>query len=181
MKRFVGMSVRLIALFLALALCGIFAGGPQLTAQDTPKDNPTRLRLWTAKLPGGEIALALSSIQMVSSHEYIVDGGARVVEVNVGINGPLVTRFYFIGPPDVQSPVGVGQTAINQVIEKAQALGERTGADQAWKRVVKNYPTTTHAHTVEYRLDSEDQLRKLFESVSKAWKQGRPDEFKAGP
>jgi len=36
--------------------------------------------------------------------------------------------------------------------------------------VVKNYPTTTHAHTVEYRLESVDQIKKVEKSLEDAWR-----------
>jgi len=146
------------------------------TSRATPNTN-SRIPLWIGQLPGGEVQIALNSIQFVSSHEYVVDGGARVVEVNIGTSSPLVTRFYFVGPPEVTSPLGAGQAVIDQVLEKAQTITERTGTDAVWQKVVKNYPTTTHAHTVEYRLETEAQLKSLFDSVSKAWRQGRPDKF----
>ena len=39
---------------------------------------------------------------------------------------------------------------------------DRTGQGDVWKKVVKNYPATTHARTVEYRLTSREQLNKIF-------------------
>ena len=40
----------------------------------------------------------------------------------------------------------------------------------AWQKVIKSYPTTTHAHTVEYRLSSKDQVNALFTSVETAFR-----------
>ena len=53
------------------------------------------------------------------------------------------------------------------------------GADQVWNRVVKSYPTTTHAHTVEYRVESEDQLKQIFASAQRAFESGRSDAYHA--
>jgi hypothetical protein len=55
----------------------------------------------------------------------------------------------------------------------------RAGVDEPWKKVVKNYPTTTHAHTVEYRVDTREQLNKIFESAETAFRQFKPTSFKA--
>lgn len=162
----------LLGLFLPVA--GLQAQTP--AASPAPNNN-SRLPLWTVKLPGGQVLVALNAIQFISSHEYVVDGGARVVEVNIDTNGPLVTRFYYVGPPDVKSPLGAGQSVIDQVLEKAQTITERTGTDAVWQKVVKNYPTTTHAHTVEFRLETEEELQQLFDSLSRAWRTGRPANF----
>jgi hypothetical protein len=39
--------------------------------------------------------------------------------------------------------------------------------------VTKNYPTTTHAHTVEYRLESKAEISKLFDSADRAFRTGQ--------
>ena len=53
---------------------------------------------------------------------------------------------------------------------------ERSGTD-AYKKVVKSYPTTTHQRTVEYRVGSKDSLNKIFGSASKCLRSGRGDEL----
>jgi hypothetical protein len=64
----------------------------------------------------------------------------------------------------------MGQSIIDKVQEKTEDAADRTGVEQVWKKVVKNYPTTTHAHTVEYRLDSLEQVSKLEKSLEDAWR-----------
>ncbi|MEI6351988.1 MAG: hypothetical protein WCP06_12890 [Verrucomicrobiota bacterium] len=44
----------------------------------------------------------------------------------------------------------------------------RTPEWRSWKKVVKTYPGSTHAHTIEFRLDSKDQLQKIFNSADQA-------------
>ena len=46
---------------------------------------------------------------------------------------------------------------------------EKTGQD-VWKKVVKNYPTTTHARTVEYRVVKKEDLNKIYESAEEAFR-----------
>lgn len=163
-----------LPLLLALAL------PVKLLAQAaTPSASPTPATvsagLWKCQLPGGTYEVALRSIISVSSHEYVIDNAARVTEVNVDTSGSLVVRFYYLEPNTPTSlPGGLGASTI----EKAQALlteaGSRTGATDAWQKVVKSYPTTTHAHTIEYRLSSKDQLTALFTSVETAFRLGKP-------
>ena len=50
--------------------------------------------------------------------------------------------------------------------------------DAPWQKVIKTYPTTTHAHTVEYRLASKSDLQNLRQSLEQAWTTGRGANFK---
>jgi hypothetical protein len=45
--------------------------------------------------------------------------------------------------------------------------------------VVKKFPETTHARTVEYRLMSEAELGGLYDSVRTAWESNRGRKFTA--
>ena len=128
---------------------------------------------WKCQLPGGTFTVSLPSVSSVSSHEYVVDGAARVTEVTVGTTGGVVARFYYLEPNIPKSPIGLGQSVIDKVQERVTDVANRAetaGVDPVWKKVVKNYPTTTHAHTVEYRVDSTDKLEKIRSSLEKAWR-----------
>ena len=56
---------------------------------------------------------------------------------------------------------------------------ERYLAEEHFKApvVVKNYPTTTHAHTIDFRHNNKDNLNALFQSVNKAWMSGKGVKF----
>jgi hypothetical protein len=144
----------------------------------TPPPDQGRLALWKCELPGGTYEVALRNIISVSSHDYVVDNVARVTEVNIDTNGSTVVRFYYLEPVKPSAPSGIGQSALDRVQELAKEASGRVGADQIWQKVTKNYPTTTHAHTVEYRLESKDQLTALFTSVERAWRTGVAAQFK---
>ncbi len=159
-----------------LAALFLFRGGSLMAQNASPSPTPilqSKLPLWTCKLPGGTYEVALRSIISVSSHEYIVDGAARVTEVNIDTAGNSLVRFYYLEPMVPSSPIGFGQSAINKLQDYAKNAAGRTGTEEVWEKVVKNYPTTTHAHTVEYRLDSKDDLDKIFTSVDTAFRQQR--------
>ncbi len=150
-----------------------------LSQPASPSPSPEVKRgVWRAELPGGIYIVRLSSITSLSLHEYVVDGAARVAEVNVATSGSELARFYFIEPLAPKSPVGLGQSGINLVTERAGELLARTGADSVTNSVLKNYPASTHAHTIEYRIESKDMLQKLFDSAEKAWLDERAGTFK---
>jgi len=120
----------------------------------------------------------LATIASVSTHEYVVDAVARVTEFTVGTNSAVVARFYYLEPMVPKSPVGLGQSVIDKVQQRTEEAASRTGMEEVWKKVVKNYPTTTHAHTVEYRLDSLDQITKLQKSLENAWRNNQDTQIK---
>lgn len=188
------MKVHLAAAALAL-LGGVLPLGAQ-TEDDAASPTPTPVRdrrqaelrraFWKAELPGGQYLVALGAIQAVATQQYVLDGAARVVEVNVVTTGPFQPRFYYVEPfaAAAMAPAVPGaQTAISRAESTAQNLAARVvPGDPLWAKVVKNYPTTTHAGTLEFRLESREQLDQLFESVERAWTSGVSEVFTpAGP
>ena len=160
-----------LLIFLAL-VAGVRAQTP--SPADTPTPTPSaRLPIWRCELPGGTYEVALRAIVSVSIHEYVVDGVARVNEVNVDTQGNMAARFYYLEPLTAKSPLGVGQSTLDRISDLAKEAGQRVGADEVWRRVVKSYPTTTHAHTIEYRVESEDQLKQIFSSAQGAFESGK--------
>lgn len=166
-----------VALLLLPILVHAQTGAPGEASSGAPSSTPNQLPLWRCKLPGGAYEVALRSIVAVSSHEYVVDAAARVTEVNIDTQGSVLARFYFLEPNLPNSPVGVGTDAVKKLQELATEAGERSGQD-VWKKVVKNYPATTHARTVEYRLVSKEQLQALFNSVETAFRTGKGADFR---
>ena len=113
----------------------------------------------------------------MGKHEYLVDGGFVVTEVTIDTVGSTIARFYYGEPyrPDV--PSATGQTINRRVQETVDLVKERSGASQTDRLVVKNYPTSTHAHTIEFRINSLENLEALFQSVNKSWMTGRGVKF----
>jgi hypothetical protein len=158
------------------------AGGAGADGEDSPSPTPaqSRIPMWRCDLPGGTYEVAIRSIISVSTHEYVVDGVARVTEMNIETPGNVEVRFYYLEPTVTTTPGGVGQS----LIDKAQALANEAagqvnpGEEPPWEKVVKSYPATTHAHTVEYRLDTEDDVQTLFNSAEKAFRLNQNTEVK---
>jgi len=162
-----------------LRLAAIAIGMPlaSVAAQEvSPTPDQLRRGIWRAELPGGEYIVRLSAITSVSLHEYIVDGAARVAEVNIATSGSELARFYFLEP--YPKPPVAAQKALNAIENKAKEASARFETGDLRVKVVKSYPTTTHAHTVEYRLSDRESLSKLFKSIEDAWLNGRAGSFK---
>lgn len=139
--------------------------------------------MWEAKLTGGTYLVTLSSITSVSTQEYIVDGALRVYELTVDTYGNALGRFYFIdlntsqGGAATQGTIDKVKEAAQQVVDKSnRVIGGTT--DMLQTVVTKNYPTTTHAKTIEYRLKSRAEVDTLYKSLETAWRNGREASIK---
>ncbi len=151
------------------------AAAPDPNANNSNKrvnDGDNRTSFWDCSVPGGNFTIALGKIASVSIHEFSVAGG-RVTEVNVDTDGSVCARFYFMEPMSVGGALSGTQVVKDRLTEVAETLTDRTGTDKVWKKVVKDYPLATHAHTVEYRLQSAADVAAIHVSVKAAWTSGR--------
>ncbi|MFC5049513.1 hypothetical protein ACFPK9_02610 [Rubritalea spongiae] len=161
---------------LALLSCAsLIASAPSLFAQDNNNnqnvtDSTSTPRFWEAELPGGSYMVALSRISSISMHSYTVKG-AVVHEVDVETMGAALTRFYAL------EALGEGGTSTakniaNRAREIAGQVGDKAGID-ADTTVHKEYPVTTHAKTIEFRVVDKADLSEIYKSLSKSWKDNR--------
>ena len=168
-----------------LLLVGLLACSLPATAQNPPADAAEKAgetagpnRFWQATLGGGHYMVALDRISSVSRHQYVLDGAVIVDEVTVDTIGQALARFYYISPI---TDAAAGSTA-SEVVDRARELVERA-ADRAGTNVqnmvVKKYPVTSHAKTIEYRILSEAELTALYKSVQNSWETGRGRKFTA--
>jgi hypothetical protein len=164
--------VRLAAIAIGVPLVSVAA------QEASPTPDQLRRVIWRAELPGGEYIVRLSAITSVSLHEYVVDGVARATEVNIATFGSELARFYFLEPYPPKPPVAAAQRALDAIENKAKEATARVEIGDLPAKVVKSYPTTTHAHTVEYRLADRESVNKLFKSIEDAWLNGRAGSFK---
>ena len=172
--------MRPVLILLALATAAFAQSKPSTTPSTsaTPTPTPTPVNatrnLWTCTLPGGSYQVLVSAMLSVSQHEYVVDGAARVTEVNIDTAGQFAVRFYYIEPAVTAGPGGLGAATFGKVQSILTDAADRSGSD-AWKKVVKSYPTTTHARTIEFRVSSKDSLTKIFTSAANCQATGKPD------
>ena len=144
--------------------------------QQQQGDEPTRDGLWDGRLKGGNYIVRCNSIIALSKHEYVADAVARVVEVNLTLSSSQIVRFYFLEPAKLEANSNL-VNAGTQAVERAKGLFEqaagRVSTTLTEPRVVKSYPASTHAHTVEFVLKDEARLNSLFQSLERGFRTGQ--------
>ncbi|MBK1829854.1 hypothetical protein JIN77_03900 [Verrucomicrobiaceae bacterium R5-34] len=164
---------------LTTALFLILSAAPSAIAQDdtdSTSDTSTSTKFWQASLPGGSYVVALSKITSVSKHSYVIDGNLKVSEVVIDTIGNSLVRFYYIIPVTEDSESSITSGITERAKDIADNVGDRTGAN-ANTMVAKQYPTTTHSKTIEFRLSDEADLDQLLSSARKAWMNNKGRKF----
>jgi len=124
-----------------------------------------------------------ASVLSISKQEYVT-AAFRVVEVNVVTNGPALLRIYHSRPlkagelssalSDAAEASGapgasiIPQTLPPQIAAMSQRLGQAADSITS-QTVVKEYPLATHAHTIEFRVASRNELLALHDELKKHW------------
>lgn len=128
--------------------------------------------VWTGSLKGGRYIVKCGQIIALSKHEYVADAAARVVEVNLTLSSNTAVRFYYLEPVRMEGNgvVAAGQQAIDKARQMVQDAASRISPTLTEPKVVKSYPVSTHAHTVEYVIKEEARLNSLFDSLERAFR-----------
>lgn len=180
----------LIASFAVFQIMAAALSAQIIPPVEAPKDKPTPPQttrnntgsvrgIWQATLAGGEYGVSTDKITSVSRHSYLLDGALIVDEVTVDTIGQALARFYFITPVGAQGTAGgTASAALERGKGMLDSVGQRAGADLE-NMVIKKYPVTTHAKTIEYRLTTQQELTNLFESAKQAWQSGQGGTFSA--
>lgn len=166
----------LAAALLLSATSPLIAQNQNQTSKDNTSESVGPRRFWQCNLPGGNYMVALDRISSISKHTYVIDGTMRVTEVVIDTTGNSLARFYYIIPVSEDSGSNMGANLTSRAKELLDHAGSRTGVNGN-TIVAKQYPTTTHAKTVEFRLSSDGNLDKLFSSVRRAWTNGKGVKF----
>jgi hypothetical protein len=130
------------------------------TPPTTDPDDDGIAGFWELETVGGRFVARIDHISSVSQHEYLIDGSVKVFECTVSVSGGLIGRFYYIEP--VSSTV-TGSNTYDRLKEVANKVSNRAGAGDIEVVVTKNYPTTTHAKTSEYRFKNKDTIARIYD------------------
>ena len=124
-----------------------------------------------------------ADVQSISTQDYIT-GNFRVIELNIVTQGTALLRIYHIRPlrsGELQQAMsdGLGATGIpgSSIIQRplppqVQAIADRAASVSevvTGTEVMKEYPMATHAHTIEFRIGSRNELLELHEELKKHW------------
>ncbi len=174
----------ILALMAALLACPLHAQtpvpDPTATGKPATGDSAQPNRFWTANVGGGQYMVAIERISAISRHKYLLDGNIIVDEVTVDALGQALCRFYFLSPvTDAMKGNGLGAAA-SRIVDRGREVLDKTAGDAGsdlHNMVIKKFPETTHAHTIEYRVLSAEELTGLYNSVRTAWETGKGRKF----
>ena len=167
----------ILAVALALLALAVLPLAAQTTPTNRTSEEETNRRFWQCELPSGAYMVGLDRICAVGMHEYLVEGGFLVTEVTIDTVGSVTARFYYGEPYRSKSEYATGQAVLDRAGKTVDELRDRAQMSQIDGMVVKNYPTTTHAKTIEFNITRKDNLAALFQSVNKAWISGKGVKF----
>ena len=125
-----------------------------------------------------------AGVQSISTQEYITTN-FRVIELNIVTQGSALLRIYYsrpLRPGELQQAMsdGIGAAGIpggSSIIQRplppqVQAMADRAaGVSEAVTvtEVIIEYPIATHAHTIEFRIGSREELLELHQELKKHW------------
>jgi len=116
---------------------------------------------------GGRFVMPFRSIVSISRHEFLVDGGGKVHELTVDTNGSVIARYYYLSTVLENNPLNAAQIVNNRMKKLENTAKNRTGEDT--RAVVKHYPDTTHAKTVEFNVSSLEHLERIYDHIYQDW------------
>ncbi|MGE9293075.1 MAG: hypothetical protein ACQKBW_05635 [Puniceicoccales bacterium] len=97
--------------------------------------------------------------------ELVVDIGGVTSQFRVYATEPFDPESLKDKLPE-QTPAAVtNQTGVPPAVQKLRQRGNETIAPTEGGLVIKDYPTSTHAKTIEYRLGSSKDVRDLYEAM----------------
>ena len=96
--------------------------------------------------------------------------------LNVQTSGSGLVRFYTFEVPGESSEANIAKNLIDRGKSIVEQGGRRAGVDTN-TTVEKEYPVTTHAHTIEYRLFDKGDLDQLYSSLKRSWRENRGRKF----
>ncbi len=170
----------------ALILCLLTALASQLHAVSVTTRGVKNPKVYGIEFPGDARAYYGSEegVQSISKQEYVT-ATFRVTEINIVTQGTALLRIYHSRPlraGELQQALGESMNAAgvpggSSIIQRplppqVQAMADRaSGAAEVATStaVMKEYPIATHAHTIEYRIGSLDELLDLHDELKKHW------------
>lgn len=141
--------------------------GSHTNVTDGPPTGNTRAEIvplfWKALIGGSIVSVPLTSVEYFGVQTYDVDGVARVRELTITTKSQSMIRIYHMAP--------LGAIA-EHTQNTLKALGQLTEsvADAELNVPVKVFPSTTHAHMVEYRTTERTDIDTLYNHLETAMK-----------
>jgi hypothetical protein len=129
-------------------------------------------RFWSASLQGGEYSAALDKISSVSIHEYVLNANLIVTEMVIDTEGRALARFYHVRSIAEDTASGSAGRLVERGKDLIDRAGQRAKVD-FHNLPQKDYPTTSHAGMIEFRVMRLNDLKALHKSAQGAWESGQ--------
>ncbi len=136
------------------------------------EESDAHRRFWQASVPGGHYMVAIDRIASISMHQYVLDAQLLVTEMVIDTNGRGLARFYYVTSVAEESGSASAARIVGKGRELLDRAGQRAGSN-ALDLAQKNYPTTSHAGMIEYRMLDLRDLNALYKSLQNAWETGK--------
>lgn len=156
-----------------MLLFSFFITNLLLAQEDEPSSIPTEPSqlavgsFWEANIRGNHYIINSSRITSIGKQEYMAEG-VKISEVTITSSSSAIARFYYIELAGKSSSLNGVSNSISRLEQLTNGVADRAGIDPYI--VIKNYPTTTHAHTIEYRLQNLSSIEQLYKSALKSLK-----------
>ncbi|HWB03422.1 MAG TPA: hypothetical protein VG796_10385 [Verrucomicrobiales bacterium] len=122
--------------------------------------------------PAGEYVVDRRDVMSLSSHNYEINGGMRVWEVTVSERSTNTVRFYYTKKIETKAELA-GDASDEGEGGKLDKLRRDSGTtrpplppqvkeSKLRLPVRKDYPATTHSHTIEFRLNKLQDLEEIY-------------------
>lgn len=140
-------------------------------------DDAQSNRFWQASLGENmQVCVSLNSVTSVAMHPYMLNGTTMVTEVTIDTTGNNSIRFYYVHADEKlgittspQNVLGTGKREINRAITNQEAGSQIPSV---------KFPEGVYAHTIEYQINSLEDLTKLHKSILNAWRKPGSSSFK---
>jgi hypothetical protein len=156
-----------------------------LAAVDVDSRGIKNRALFGIEFPGDSRSFHAREDAVLSiSKQAYVTATFRVLEVNIVTDGPALLRIYHsrpLRPGELQEALGraadasglpgtsIIKTPLPPQVEAAARKSAETADSITSDTVIKEYPLATHAHTLEFRLASRNELLELHDELKKHW------------
>ena len=145
------------------------------TTSNKQGESPFAKPYWIGNFGEGQVIIALEQITSVSKQKYVLDGGYVIREIVIDTTGNNTIRIYYISPVSEEANISAIRIASDRMQDLLKQGNDRVGSEaiDPTTAVTKNYPTTTHAHTIEFRVANVALLDSVYNSIVSAWLNGR--------
>ncbi len=169
------MLLSLGMLSLPLATMPAFSADEEASKETDSKNANAKYGVyWMATFsgsPSGSVCVRLQEITSVSIHNYMLNGKIPIAELTIDTTGNNSIRIYSIlSGEDMSKEV---LSMVSQLKREAQSIGSAP-------QVAKQFPEGTHSHSIEYSVSDANQLKAIYNSITKAMMNNKSTKMSIG-